>query len=529
MGGVLLESLNGWYMPPHGTVRILLILAEVDYTGGVADPTGPTGTAEWPAHQLPMWVNNVDPTQNLFDWNAPVGAASGMFTRYYQEASSGNLVVLGDHLVAPSNGGIFKVPSPTGSISALDVFAAVNTALGTSIVTGHGFSNISDFDGWMIDGTTYGPGRQKVTPSTENPRKFDHVMIICRNSMGNNGTGWASPGGAGVLLGREMNTHSMFGAYGSAPFKIARHEFAHLLYGGNNFHTGGGGWPEVFIQSTQTWTNSYGQYWINQSSGWSNLSLYNGSLLTWNAWDRQRMGWKRPGQMNEIPARNAANTAEIDGDLDATVSADAGTYVLRDFVTTGDALRIKLPFTDPSTEYPEFIWVENHQGYDVNGDPFDRVQYSADCMDDVVPGLSMYLQIDKEVRRSTSYANVYGGPGDYLRPLDANGHFDDALDPTDQTTTCICWMCPTRPFSHGLPNALSGTGDRYVIPVDLNNSNSLMHDDGKQHSIEHVGGGISRSPLSIGECAAGIHPVCEQEVGYGDESQFCQYDEPGRI
>ena len=31
------------------------------------------------------------------------------------------------------------------------------------------------------------------------------------------------------------------------------------------------------------------------------------------------------------------------GDLDATVSGHAGIYTLRDFVTTGDAIRIKLP------------------------------------------------------------------------------------------------------------------------------------------------------------------------------------------
>src|SRR5690606_16499593 len=66
-GGGQRESQNGWYMPPHGTVRVLLVLAEVVYTGTVPDPTGPTGTAGWPAHQLPVWANNANPAWNLFD------------------------------------------------------------------------------------------------------------------------------------------------------------------------------------------------------------------------------------------------------------------------------------------------------------------------------------------------------------------------------------------------------------------------------------------------------------------------------
>jgi hypothetical protein len=32
-------------MTPHGTVRVLLVLAEVVYTGTIPDPTGSAGTA----------------------------------------------------------------------------------------------------------------------------------------------------------------------------------------------------------------------------------------------------------------------------------------------------------------------------------------------------------------------------------------------------------------------------------------------------------------------------------------------------
>src|SRR5690606_22109355 len=239
--------------------------------------------------------------------------------------------------------------------------------------------------------------------------RYDHVMFIWRmDNTAINNQGWASKGSPGVLLGHDANTHSLFYSHHGIPINIMRHEFSHLLYGGNNFHAGGGGFY------------TGGQFFISRSNGWSNMGLYNGSLSSWNAWDRQRMGWKAADQTLEISARNTA-MVEQNGDLDASDPSDAGTYVLRDFVQTGDALRIKLPFTDPNNEYPEFLWVENHQGKAQNGNPFDKWQHENSgntCVQGIVPGLQMYVQVGKETRESTtSAAPIYGEYFDYLRPF----------------------------------------------------------------------------------------------------------------
>ncbi len=74
-GGGPYLSQNGKHLPTWGTLRILVVLAEVN---GVA------GSNEWPAHELPVWVNN----PNLFDWDVPNGTATGLLTRYFQDASS---------------------------------------------------------------------------------------------------------------------------------------------------------------------------------------------------------------------------------------------------------------------------------------------------------------------------------------------------------------------------------------------------------------------------------------------------------
>jgi len=212
-GGPLYESRNGWYLPTSGTLRILVVLLEVDHADPNNDPTGPNGSAEWPAHQLPIWANNPDPEINLFDAHVPTGAATGLVTRYFQQASSGQFTLLADYLLAPDNGGLFS--TTVNSVGA--AVAAVNAALGTSIVTSHGFSSISDFDMWTTNTTATGPGLPKITPSTESPARYDHVMFIWRNAGNSNHSGWVAPGSPGSLLGYAANTYSNFYVHNGPP------------------------------------------------------------------------------------------------------------------------------------------------------------------------------------------------------------------------------------------------------------------------------------------------------------------------
>jgi len=90
-------SWNGWYLPTYDTLRILVVLIEQD---------GAPGNADWPAHSLPVWINNSDPDINLFDHNVPSGTATGLLTRYFQDASSGRFDVIADYL-KPDSAAIF--------------------------------------------------------------------------------------------------------------------------------------------------------------------------------------------------------------------------------------------------------------------------------------------------------------------------------------------------------------------------------------------------------------------------------------
>ena len=59
------RSSNGWYLSPHGTIRVLVIFAEVEYDKHPELDPQPTAPDHWPKGGLPVWKDD------LFD---PFGA-----------------------------------------------------------------------------------------------------------------------------------------------------------------------------------------------------------------------------------------------------------------------------------------------------------------------------------------------------------------------------------------------------------------------------------------------------------------------
>ncbi len=153
--GTAFESKNGYNAPVIGTYRSLVIFAEIDY-GLNTDPN--PGNATWPAHSLPSWANDV------FDLNSG-SIPNGKMTRYFHQASFGELNLLGDVLINPNNpNGIFQVQSSQVSIGSGDpgitpLFSEINSITGGAFLTAHGLAK-SDFDAW----TNTPPGLPKISP-----------------------------------------------------------------------------------------------------------------------------------------------------------------------------------------------------------------------------------------------------------------------------------------------------------------------------------------------------------------------------
>ena len=62
--GSVPTSMNGWQLSPQGTIRILVLFAEVEYDKDPSKDPQPDGAAHWPKGQLPK-------QPPLKSWNCP--------------------------------------------------------------------------------------------------------------------------------------------------------------------------------------------------------------------------------------------------------------------------------------------------------------------------------------------------------------------------------------------------------------------------------------------------------------------------
>lgn len=401
------DSRNGKTLPASGSIRVLVIFAEINYD--VHPQTDPVKARSvlWPVGSLPVWKDS------LFD-PYPASSYIGHLSLFYKESSFGQLAVLGDYipkLITINESEVKHISSYFATSQILNKLNQEGQKL-----SAHGLKP-PDFDNWTINGY----GLPKSSPSQDNPSKFDHIMFIFRNihDIGD-GAGRASPGTPGKLWGLESDSYSIFRTSSGIPFDIARHEFGHLILGDNNFHSGGG-------QHALGGAN----YFICTQGGWSLLGGANSSLQTCNGWDRDRLGWIGPGKELTISARDLKGN-EISTDL--TMNDVLVDLILGDFVTTGDVVRIQLPVAEEQG-FKQWLWIENHQTYKRNSSPFDRFHFEKEpCAGKASPGLYMYLQVDKELKQGR---NIYGGYADYLRFIPATGFYDLRLTGDTIQNNCV--------------------------------------------------------------------------------------------
>lgn len=161
------------------------------------------------------------------------------------------------------------------------------------------------------------------------------------------------------------------------------HEISHTLFNCPHYFNANGVLGNYFYSTTGWGMQSYDK--INTSA---------------NAWESWYLGW-----------------IELDPSKDIKAPVDRVLY-LKDFVSKGDAIRIKIPFTDQN------LWLEYHNG----STPFDnREAWINDGLGDYTPmaskGLYAYIENITENRSeiisplSLKYANG-------LKAIPASGNFD---------------------------------------------------------------------------------------------------------
>jgi len=436
------DSRNGRKMPAKGIFRIFFVFAEV--TG---DPYNKP-MAGWTEGQMP---NN---SADYIDLHVSVNYQSYM-SRYFNEISFGELKVLGDY-----HPQLIQIPynSFANESQSVDrVFEKLATLCnGQQIQTARGFNFPEDFDLWDLS-TEEGQVKQNIKDGA-----IDCIIIVWRvNSR------LATTQGSGAFnydktfnIGNKVEISNYGRVYpsGSGDFFIIRHEFAHLLLGGNNFHSGGAG-------------AGIGTYMQNYS-GYSLLSSWNRYMPGYNAWDRYRLGWKNSQHVYDISARNE-NGQEVNADLDYTLQVgDSIIYVLRDFASTGNAVRVKLPYIrtlNPSAK-EQWIWIENHQLLPDKMEYEESLHGANSQMFRVPRGIYLNLQTGNDDFSSFSSST------NYIAPVNRFGRFDFTAYTTSPSVMGETNDAHANPFT--------GVGLASYHPNDVNGNGTIP--GGEMYSLAKI-------------------------------------------
>ena len=400
----------------------------------------------WPLVNDPSLegVNNTAIPTYLLNWMDTVyvpGHLHGTCTRLYGESSFDTLQITGDFIV---------VNVRESSVLSIADFTVNNIiSVVSALINNEGFSTLYGHDSfdWY---------------DQDNNGKIDFLNILFRNitkqyggidpGNGNNGVS-ADILIDGIIRRPQAGTKQCVGIHdiSSNPTNIVTHEISHFLFGNNAFHTSGGN--HRYVDATV-------MVFPNIQGGYGLMGAANSGLVGCNGYERWRMHWKHPQAIDYIAAHNSDNTQSVVSDI----SRENGnkTFLLRDFVTYGDAVRIKLPYKDSVTSSNQYIWLENHQ---VGGNgKLDYLQYSNfpeySCRPQGAAGIYAYYQIGRDVLEGSSGAVWDTHHRDNLKVIPAEGFFDYELVPDNYYMQCVAYNPIEQAVVRGNANPLCGGHDQ---------------------------------------------------------------------
>ena len=387
-----IDSSKGFYLPAFDTVKTLIIFTKFkeDELPGTTWPVNAT--------KVPAFASNLICTDGI---TVPPKS----LTQYFQEASLGRLFFWGS--IYPR---VITLDSSIAWYNQNYQEGSCHQEIFRKLVEADNV-NWAEFDNWSKQGKIH----QKKPDGV-----IDNIIIIYRKGAKNFGYNWiGGVGGVAALFGPDfrinekyqIKTGSMESGLlvnngGDDQFTslvgLIKHELAHFFtqwhYGATNDQYG----PGIVLQ---------GSWGLAAASGSSSICV--------NAWDRYFLGWAKP-KFDLSPDKK-----------------NNGTYTLKDFLTTGEMMRIQLPHVSN-----QYFWLEYHN----NTATYDNV-------DSMKNGLFIFHQLDET------------GPH-HLMLEQADGRYDYCLTDSGKIATKCCGMhYQVRRLEE---NPLLGYFDRSIIKLDEN-------------------------------------------------------------
>lgn len=288
---------------------------------------------------------------------------------------------------------------------------------------------------------------------------IDYVIVVWRNAgkpYGLNDGPYAGTGGfAGV--GSVSNipsadgktyqistgfTHTLGMEGVSAP--LFAHEFAHTFYSSPHYFAANG----VVGHSLYT----------TEGPG---MMGYFRTFFAANAWERWFNGW--------VDLKAGTNGVNTDIQGPASLTPTNGQYTLRDYITTGDVMRVRIPNTN------QYLWLENHQGISV----FDnRIDFLMDGQNPSQPFRSAPRGILAMVENASDSRNsplsAFDDQGvNGLKVLSAQGNFDYTPSTTTSAYNGHFYGNQLYDFTNPVANSFGGENQITRHRFDSNNDGQI--------------------------------------------------------
>lgn len=243
----------------------------------------------------------------------------------------------------------------------------------------------------------------------------------------------------------SVNYGFSFLSGGMHPMYLFPHELGHELYSGPHYNGGNG---------------VAGKYFYMPTAGWGMMNIDHGYTCALG-WERYVLDWTPQIGASGIPSA-------INDVCDLTTTN--GVYTLRDFITTGDALRIRVPAGDDKYQY---LWLENHQGVSTFDGTVHGVLFCGDSIVEYKKGLVAYVEGYSHVKEQT-IVNIIS-TGNAIRWLSRNGDYDFTFMPTPVYPNVICDNL-TYPLNQTRENPIGGQNVNEFIRQDYNNDGCIGYD-----------------------------------------------------
>ncbi|MFZ4724266.1 MAG: hypothetical protein ACOYMD_02365 [Paludibacter sp.] len=434
-----LFSPNGQVFTPKGDMKVLIICASI---GEPFDSYPLNGWAVG-SNTLPDWVtsNQTFYTDND-QFNSPATENDkNNISRFYYEMSKGVFRLTAD--VYPTRVNVSSV-----GVSGNPYWPEMNRKVIEKMKNDNPTFDWSKYDK-RINNPNFAFDNSITTPDNIP----DYIVITYRYANANSDGLWktnpptiTSGGGYAAidgLTGLNYNGYTFNSSSGythslgtTSMYTLFIHEVSHSLFNAPHYADNNG---------------TVGKYFYNEVSPWGFMNLL--AFNCANGWERWYLGWIG------LTANGVNSDIKSMTDLPPN-----GEFTLRDFVTTGDVVRLKIP---NGTGKNQYIWLENHTGISI----YDNSSWSSNngCVDNAYPssarGLVAYnesISDDKENPYNFSFTNG-------IKPFHSKGNHDYTFATQNTTPSCLLWGSLIYNMIEGDANPLSGQNRGSGIRLDYNN------------------------------------------------------------